>query len=122
MGFLIVSGARLVPFGWAGGDREAPLVILSGVRGGVLVGQFVGTDQRFWEWWRGWEMRSLGDETVFGVGKVFHLVHDAVRAGVQKVSLGYLSFGFGSRVLQVSGLAGGNSVAGLVAAGVRQNM
>lgn len=67
-------------------------------------------------------MSSLGDETVFGVGEVFHLVHDAVRAGVQKVSLGHLSLGFGARVLQVSGLAGRNSVAGLVAAGVRQNV
>lgn len=61
-------------------------------------------------------MCSLGDETVVSVCEVFHLVDNAVWAGVQIVPLGYLSLGLGAWVLQVSGFAGRDSVSGLVAA------
>lgn len=110
---ILLLSSCLVPFG--ADDRETPLVVLSCVGGGVLVGQFVGADQRLWEWWRCGQMRSLGDETVLGVGEVFHLVDDAIGAGVQVVSLSHLSLGFGARVLQVSRFSGRDSVSGLVA-------
>lgn len=111
--FARVQFGCLKPFG--GVDRETPLVVLSGVGGGVLVSQFVGPDECLGQWWWGRQMRSLGDETVLGVGVVFHLVHDTVGAGVQVVSLGDLSLRFGTGVLQVSGFSGGDSVTGLVA-------
>lgn len=111
--FARVQFGCLKPFG--GVDRETPLVVLSGVGGGVLVSQFVGPDECLGQWWWGRQMRSLGDETVLGVGVVFHLVHDTVGAGVQVVSLSDLSLRFCTGVLQVSGFSGGDSVTGLVA-------
>jgi len=109
----VVGGSGRVLLGAV--HRETSLVVLAVVGGRDPVRQFVGADVGLGKRRRRGNMRSLGHETVLGVRVVFHLVLDAVRAGVRVVPLGRLSLVLGAGVLQLSDLTGRDTVTGLVA-------